>query len=61
MTNSKNKSQKKKRTSAITVSEIGRLGGQSTARKYGKDHMRKLGKKGALSRWGKSKKTTSGS
>lgn len=55
MINKKNKSLKKNRTSVITVSEMGRLGGLSTARKHGKDHMREIGIKGALSRWGKKK------
>ena len=36
---------------------IGKLGGKATVKKYGRDHMRELGLKGAQSRWGKDKKT----
>lgn len=37
----------------LTVSELGRLGGQALVKKLGKEHMSKLGKKGMKSRWKK--------
>ena len=34
-------------------SELSRKGGQAIVKKYGKDHMRELGKKSAAKRWPK--------
>ena len=33
--------------------ELGKLGGKATAKKYGKEHFSKAGKKGNERRWGK--------
>jgi len=38
---------------------LGAKGGKSTVKKYGKEYMRKISKKGADARWKKSKKTNS--
>ena len=37
----------------MTKSQAGQLGGLSTYRKYGKKHMRKIGKRGAEVFWSK--------
>lgn len=34
---------------------LGKKGGQTTKKKYGKDHFRKLGQKAAKVRWGKAR------
>jgi len=48
------KTQKQKKNQDAAA--LGRLGGQSVARKRGKAYMSKIGKKGAQARWGKKKK-----
>ena len=35
----------------MTKTEAGRLGGKATARKYGKEHMAEIGRKGAETTW----------
>lgn len=42
----------KKKNNPMSISEVGRMGGQAVAKKHGKEYMRELGKKGAEARWG---------
>ena len=56
MTNKK--STKKNVPKSKAAAKLGRLGGQAVSKKYGKDYMRKLGKKGMDSRWGGKKPKT---
>lgn len=39
------------------ASEWGKQGGRATLKKYGKEHLQAAGKKGALKRWGRKRKT----
>jgi len=38
--------------------KLGKLGGEATAKKYGKKHFSEAGKKGMKARWEKQKKNT---
>ncbi len=40
---------------SMSISDVGRMGGNSVVKKYGKKYMSDLGKKGALVRWGNKK------
>lgn len=40
----------------LNAAELGRLGGKAVAKAKGKAYMRKIAKRGADARWGKSKK-----
>lgn len=36
----------------LAAKKLGKKGGETTAKKYGKSHYSEAGKKGALKRWG---------
>lgn len=39
------------------ASEWGKQGGRATLKKHGKEHLQAAGKKGAIKRWGRKRKT----
>lgn len=47
-----------KPASQLTPSEMGKLGGQAKLKKYGKQELVRMARKGAEARWGKQKRKT---